>query len=322
MPFKPMKFTLDKAELKRRIAKVNALESSPAFQDAIERFLASLHSHAVDESDAPKLRDEAAPRDILAAIEAVRGLEVPYDWYVANQGSGTFAATLASEATDRTGKGRFWSKLQIRRSVKAANGNNGVLLESCIGGVLFNGFDWGRSSWGWSPTLGLLWDLLSETYADHLHGTVEADVLDGIHDRSVLTVTEWERLKLSLLNGKVSEFFVNIYKFEGNQFTRTEQIKITGANMGAWDQIARVGTDKVWNERQAQIDTHEKLMHRLDEFLSEFPEAVLNGDESPKVEELVVMLDPNSLLARNVASPRQRSNAMIPRMVKITWHRA
>ena len=322
MPFKPMKFTLDKAELKRRIAKVDALETSAAFQDAIERFLASLHSHAVDESDAPKLRDDDAPRDILKAIEAVRGLEVPYDWYVANQGGGTFAASLASEATARTGKGRFWSKLQIRRSVKAANGNDGVLLESCIGGVLFNGFDWGRSSWGWSPTLGLLWDLLSETYADHLHSTVEADVLDGIHDKSVLTVTEWERLKLSLISGKVSNFFVNIYKFEGNQFTRTDRIEITGANMGAWDQIARVGTDKVWNQRQGQIDTHEKLMHRLDEFLSEFPEAVLNGDESPKVEELVVMLDPNSLLARNVASPRPRSNAMVPRVVKITWHRS
>ena len=88
--------------------------------------------------------------------------------------------------------------------------------------------------------------------------------------------------------------------------------------MGAWDQIARVGgtptaPDTVWNQRQGQIDTHEKLMHRLDEFLSEFPEAVLNGDESPKVEELVAMLDPNSLLARNGASPRERSNAIVAR---------
>ena len=97
--------------------------------------------------------------------------------------------------------------------------------------------------------------------------------------------------------------------------------------MNAWDTNARVDTDTQWSERQAQSDSHEKLMHRLDEFLSEFPEPVLDGDESPKVEELVTMLDPNSFMARSGGAPRvgflprERSNAIVPRVIEVTMHR-
>lgn len=279
--FKPKQQERDRAMLLNRIAQIQPLAGNSAFKTAVNAYVDTVGKEAAGEGSGQA--QIAICDQIVDALESIRGFEVPYRWFVQNQQKPNFKAELLpTKAKSASGQGRFWSKLSTRRSEQGAGSSEsttegGLYLESSVAGVLFNGLMFG-APWGASPTMGYLWDHLSTAYANHLHGTVEADVLDGRDPNSVLSNHEWHRLRQSILSGKVQSFVVNIHEFRNNRFKIVKQVKITKQNLTAWfGEVPEVPKTNEWKAHQSAIDAHEKTLALLDSAFRDIDKDVASG---------------------------------------------
>ncbi|HEY9602398.1 MAG TPA: hypothetical protein V6C85_12355 [Allocoleopsis sp.] len=236
---------------------------------------------------------------IIDCIESMNGLEVPYDWYLENQGQDNFELLRKQSAQEFTKHGRLWSKLNVRKSEKAAKATGGIALETTVGGYIFNGLNFGYS-WGESPAISLLWQQLSPTYVKHLHGTIEADVLEGIDPSSVLSKIEIKEVLKLIEENKVEKLTVNIHKMTNNQFKLVDKIDVKGKRN--WESLPKVPTGKdakkigsgtpgkiddiPWKERQSMIDKTEKLLRELEAKLKTVENQVENGEALVTVSQL------------------------------------
>jgi len=288
--FKRQEWEDDRETLLRRIGRIQVLRSNPTFMGLIEQYLETLRKNGEKYEKGENL-SRSNPEDfnkavcdgIIAEFERIHGFEVPYRWFVQNQNQPDFFEKLLPEkAQVASGHGRFWSKLYIRRSEKAAEGSEtkpeGVFLESSVPGVIFDGLNLGMPIWNASPTMGYLWEMLSTTYANHLHGSVEADVLDGRDPQSVLSNHEWYKLHDAILSGKVESFTVNIYEFRDNQFKRTKEVRITKENLTGWyGEVPQVPGTQKWREHQFGVDRREKMLWNLDNAFRGLDEDIREG---------------------------------------------
>lgn len=290
-PFDAAAWTRDQQVLLQRVQRIKPLADHAAFLGLMGTYISIL------EQEGQKLGDgkpkTGVADGIIDILESVRGLEVPYNWFVANQDKPNFRSELLPEkAQAASGHGRFWSKLYTRRSIKGAEPSEnapegGVLLESSVAGTIFNGLDFGMPAWNTSATMGYLWERLSSTYAGHLHGTVEADVLDGRDPASVLSTLEWHRLREAIFSGKVERFIVNIHEFRNNQFKVVKQVHISKENLTDWfGQVPEVPNTEQWSKHQKSVDRHEKLFANMDAIFGNISKDVISGKRLLTVEDV------------------------------------
>jgi hypothetical protein len=287
--FSEDRFWRDCNEALSRIKRIDALAASSALAHAFDMFFKHMRVDAI----APPTRGVSGYAfidTIIAELERTRSFELPYAWVAQHQGDADYEAAKAAEATARTSRGRFWSKLSTRRAHRGAQQNEGLYLESSVAGVLLNGLKFGKSGWGWSANLSKLWDELSAHYAAHLHGVIEADVLDGMDPRSVLTTTEWDHIKTNLEAGKLKEFRIQIWTEYAEGITRRLAKKgaphvITVANIASFTELPKAPNTALWYQRQGRINTMEPLFERLDDLFAAFRREK-GEDATPTVEDM------------------------------------
>ncbi|MDC3132675.1 DUF4157 domain-containing protein [Flavobacteriaceae bacterium] len=274
----------DKATL---IGRIQKLKDSEALLSAYTQFVDTLHSD-------PGNDQQATVDNIMRILKNMNAMQVPYHWYLDNQGADNFEQLRQEKAISSTKNGRLWSKLNVRRSKKAADETGGVFLESSVGGTILNGLLFGFG-WGESSAMDNIWNKLSATYVQGLSEKVEADVLEGIDPTSVLSTTEIDNLFNLIEAGSVEKIVVNIYKMINNKFVKIDTIDVQ--ERATWDAIERVPSDEVasdeapsqisdlpWKERQRMIDKTERLFDELEDKLKDYKKDIDNGEvilESP-----------------------------------------
>ena len=208
-------FSRDKKALQARIKGIHTLGANAEFTASVDKWLQKLEEDFtnVENGLAPAKADTSAVDGIMRGLKAVHALEIPYDWYVRLQDKEGFKDILGMKAEQARADGQLWSKLGKYIPAEEAEIHKGIVLETSVGGRLVDGLLFGFAGFGVSPTMGGLWDRLSETYANGIEG-VTAHVYKGITDKSVFTVTEWPRVRERIEKGELGGMTVYLYDFD------------------------------------------------------------------------------------------------------------
>ncbi len=252
-----------KAEMMKRIGKLQG-DGTAEVKRGFEQFADQLVTHPGTTGDEGKEKEIHPAQRILIEgtivpkLHKIKGFQVPYYWYLENQGDPNFKEELGKKAADAPTKGRLWSKMNAATSKKEADKTGGIVLESSVAGVIMNRLNFGFG-WGESKAMQHLWDLLSENYVKSLTGTVEADVLEGIDPDSVLSNLEIHKLLEKVKKGEIKSLKVNIYKVGDNGDLVKDGDPIEVTDMEQWKAIKTVSTknDAVFREKQQKVNEQE-----------------------------------------------------------------
>ncbi len=190
----------------------------------------------------------------------VMGHQVNYMWFSRQQDTAGFEGILGARAAASAQHGQIWSKMGAAEAISTANVGTGVALESSVQGYIFDGLGFGLPRWDASPTMAELWHRLSHTYAQSLTNRVTAHVLDGIHDSSVLTTTEWPEARKRIESGEIGGLDVVLYTaVPGGQRHELRYVEtVTVRTQEEFDRLPRVPDTDEWRERQRKIDLEQK----------------------------------------------------------------
>ncbi|MFI1190212.1 glycosyltransferase [Streptomyces californicus] len=190
----------------------------------------------------------------------VMGHQLNYTWFVRQQDTAGFEGILGDRAAASAQHGQIWSKMGAAEAISTADVGTGVALESSVQGYIFDGLGFGLPRWNASPTMAELWQQLSRTYAQGLTNRVTAHVLDGIHDSSVLTTTEWPEAKKRIESGEIGGLDVVVYTaVPGKERHELHYVEtVTVRTQEEFDRLPRVPDTDAWRETQRQVDLEQK----------------------------------------------------------------
>ncbi|MDQ0984518.1 hypothetical protein QFZ71_001801 [Streptomyces sp. V2I9] len=192
--------------------------------------------------------------------DAVMGHQLNYMWFLQHQDTAGFDGIVVRRAADSAEHGQIWSKMGAAEAISTATVGAAVALESSVQGYIFNGLGFGLPRWDDSPTMGELWLQLSRTYAQGLTNRVTAHVLDGIHDSSVLTTTEWPEAKKRIESGEIGGLDILVYTASPGE-KRNELILTTTYTVRTqedFDNLPKVPDTDEWRAKQREIDAEQK----------------------------------------------------------------
>ncbi|MDX6347868.1 MAG: hypothetical protein QOF84_2658, partial [Streptomyces sp.] len=117
--------------LYHRVDRIADLKNDPQFMSALDAFMQNVNQNIWGVTTSV---NEEAIGDLFSKLHRIRGTEVAYKWYVDHQNLGNFAYERDQKAADSVHQGHVWSKLNVWKSAR----REGILLETTIGGYLFN----------------------------------------------------------------------------------------------------------------------------------------------------------------------------------------
>lgn len=197
-------FDRQRKELWDRINSIKPLAGNEEFRQGVAAWLETVESD-MKMALAGRPDRNGIDTSAVAAImkgfqsEEVMGHQLNYLWFLQHQDTAGFDGIVVRRAADSAEHGQIWSKMGAAEAISTASVGAGVALESSVQGYIFNDLGFGLPRWDDSPTMGELWLQLSRTYAQGLTNRVTAHVLDGIHDSSVLTTTEWPEARKRIM---------------------------------------------------------------------------------------------------------------------------
>ncbi|MDQ0988454.1 hypothetical protein [Streptomyces sp. V2I9] len=258
-------FHRNRQQLWARINRITPLAANAEFKKSVAAWLTIVESDlemALEERPDRNDPDTAVVDQIMKGFQSadVMGHQVNYMWFFQQQDTPGFKDVLPKRAAAAAEHGQIWSKMGAAEAISTANVGAGVALESSVQGYIFNGLGFGLPRWNDSPTMGELWLKLSSTYAQGLTNRVTAHVLDGIHNSSVLTTTEWPEAKKRIESGEIGGLDIHIYtaapgeKRHELKYVETRTVR----TQEEFDDLPRVPDTAEWRERQWQIDTEQK----------------------------------------------------------------
>ncbi|MFJ6490499.1 glycosyltransferase [Streptomyces californicus] len=258
-------FARQSQELWDRITQIKPLARNDAFKRGIADWLTTVESD-VDTSLAGRPAKNEFNKSAVDAImkgfqsAEVMGHQVNYMWFSRQQDTAGFEGILGARAAASAQHGQIWSKMGAAEAISTANVGTGVALESSVQGYIFDGLGFGLPRWDASPTMAELWHRLSRTYAQSLTNRVTAHVLDGIHDSSVLTTTEWPEARKRIESGEIGGLDVVLYTaVPGGQRHELRYVEtVTVRTQEEFDRLPRVPDTDEWRERQRKIDLEQK----------------------------------------------------------------
>ncbi|MGW0706785.1 eCIS core domain-containing protein [Streptomyces sp. NPDC002643] len=266
-----LRFTVQAGELWQRITKIHALNKAPGFSAGLKAWLANVHEDlkAVDGGAKPPEVNQAAVNAVMAGLHhpTVQGQRLPYEWYVRQQNKPGFQDILTEHAGSSATMGQLWSKMGSATAAEATSVGRGLVLETTVQGRVFDGLDFGLPSWNASPALQRLWFLLSQSYAQGLRGWVDAHVLDGIHETSVLNTIEWPELKKQMAardaDGEplIDGLNIIVYRAEkgpDGKHTLVPHTSFRVRSQDEFDKVPKAKADKDWYEKQGKVDKEQK----------------------------------------------------------------
>ncbi|BCL25505.1 hypothetical protein ACFFS2_08870 [Streptomyces aurantiacus] len=210
---------------------------------------------------------------------------------LANQDSSANAFYWARDAEANQNKDRagVWGKITPRAAAARAAERGDYILETTPAGKLLNGLNGGFSGWNSSPTLAYVWSGNSQTYAKNTKGTVQADVLEGIANNSVLTNVEWPVIKDKIEAGETPAMRVHILDLRHQSQSsaawslKTLQ-KIDVHSQASFDALPQAPT---WDPRYQQMQTR---WHQRNQKLDKNDEAAIAAALGDK-DKVVVVTD-------------------------------
>ncbi|MFH8435842.1 glycosyltransferase [Streptomyces sp. NPDC018007] len=258
-------FHQQSAQLWDRIEGIEPLAEDTAFRQGVDAWLKTVESDLEMALAGRPGRNEVNESAIAAIMRGFRsdkvmGHQVSYLWFLRQQETGGFEGVLPTRAAASAEHGQIWSKLGPAEAISTANVGTGVALESSVQGYIFDGLGFGLPHWDDSPTMAELWRQLSRTYAQGLTSRVTAHVLDGIHDSSVLTTTEWPEAKKRIESGEIDGLDVVVYTaVPGEERHELKYVEtVTVRTQEEFDRLPRVPDTEEWRERQRQVDLEQK----------------------------------------------------------------
>ncbi|MFE1819522.1 glycosyltransferase [Streptomyces anulatus] len=258
-------FDRQREELWDRINSIKPLAGNEEFRQGVAAWLETVASDRkmalAGRTDRNEI-DTAAVAAIMKGFqsEEVMGHQLNYLWFLQHQDTAGFDGIVVRRAADSAEHGQIWSKMGAAEAISTATVGAGVALESSVQGYIFNGLGFGLPRWDDSPTMGELWLQLSRTYAQGLTNRVTAHVLDGIHDSSVLTTTEWPEARKRIAGGEIGGLDILVYTASPGE-KRNELILTTTYTVRTqedFDNLPRVPDTDEWRAKQREIDAEQK----------------------------------------------------------------
>jgi len=188
--------------------------------------------------------------------------------------SAGFHEARVQEAERNRGHAGVWGKITPRAAADRAENRGDYILETTPGGKLFNGLNAGFAGWNSSPTLAYVWLKNSQTYAKNTAGSVQADVLEGIANNSVLTSTEWPVLREKIERGETPALNVHILELRHQSQDSNAWSLATAAggriavhSQESFDMLPQARTDDPryremqnrWHQRNQRMDDADKV---------------------------------------------------------------
>lgn len=219
--FDATKAARDLEALAERIEKFPALKGSA--------FLAEMKLYVAAAAQGDDARAEQHMRAGLQCLSDRRAFTIGNKVY-ARQGSGVEGTVLEDLAEQAMSNVVLWSKLNKYQAIDTvAGGEKGNSLEASAAGSLFDDLTFGMH-YGSHAVLRKQWSLVSESFVNHAHGVVHAQVLEGIDPNSVLTTTEWPVISRLMRQGVVHGFVVHFFEYENGKLVEFGQRAITHPN--------------------------------------------------------------------------------------------
>lgn len=258
-------FDRQRKELWDRINSIKPLAGNEEFRQGVASWLETVESD-MKMALAGRPDRNGIDTSAVAAImkgfqsEEVMGHQLNYLWFLQHQDTAGFDGIVVRRAADSAEHGQIWSKMGAAEAISTASVGAGVALESSVQGYIFNDLGFGLPRWDDSPTMGELWLQLSRTYAQGLTNRVTAHVLDGIHDSSVLTTTEWPEARKRIAGGEIGGLDILVYTASPGE-KRNELILTTTYTVRTqedFDNLPRVPDSDEWRAKQREIDAEQK----------------------------------------------------------------
>lgn len=258
-------FDRQRKELWDRINSIKPLAGNEEFRQGVAAWLETVESD-MKMALAGRPDRNGIDTSAVAAImkgfqsEEVMGHQLNYLWFLQHQDTAGFDGIVVRRAADSAEHGQIWSKMGAAEAISTASVGAGVALESSVQGYIFNDLGFGLPRWDDSPTMGELWLQLSRTYAQGLTNRVTAHVLDGIHDSSVLTTTEWPEARKRIAGGEIGGLDILVYTASPGE-KRNELILTTTYTVRTqedFDNLPRVPDTDEWRAKQREIDAEQK----------------------------------------------------------------
>ncbi|MFH8686614.1 glycosyltransferase [Streptomyces anulatus] len=258
-------FDRQREELWDRINSIKPLAGNEEFRQGVAAWLEAVESDMnmalAGRTDRNEI-DTSAVAAIMQGFqsEEVMGHQLNYLWFLQHQDTAGFDGIVVRRAADSAEHGQIWSKMGAAEAISTAAVGAGVALESSVQGYIFNDLGFGLPRWDDSPTMGELWLQLSRTYAQGLTNRVTAHVLDGIHDSSVLTTTEWPEARKRIDSGEIGGLDILVYTAspgeKRNELTLTTTYTVR--TQEDFDNLPRVPDTDEWRAKQREIDAEQK----------------------------------------------------------------
>ncbi|MGW1070070.1 hypothetical protein ACWD4F_36895 [Streptomyces aureus] len=216
--FDETKFRSDEAEMRAEVKKYG-LHHDKAFMKAFDGYVDQLYLNGtwLNQGHTPNPGWSAdAATNLISEFDRINALHVPASWWRANKREKNFAAMRDAKAQETLSKKYLWSKTEPYYPARQAAAAGGLILESSPPGRIFNGRNCGFTNWSDAPVQAELWTHMSSHYVDGARGPVEAVILEGKVDNSVLTAHEWPHLKKRIEAGQVSNMHVKVMGIRGD----------------------------------------------------------------------------------------------------------
>lgn len=216
--FNEQQFWDQQQEIREDLKKYG-LHHDKQFMKAFDGYMAQLHLNGqwLDQNHTPNAAwADTAATNLIAEFDRTNALHVPAKWWRENKRNKNFVAERNAKAQDTLDKKYLWSKTEPYYPARKAAEAGGLILETSFPGKIFNGKNFGFQNWSDAPVQAQLWEHMSSHYVDAARGPVEAVMLGGKVEGSVLTKHEWPHLKKRIEDGAVTNLHVKVMGFRND----------------------------------------------------------------------------------------------------------
>jgi uncharacterized protein (DUF4415 family) len=232
----------------------NALRADRDFNDGLDGWMSSVRNDLRDFENAkgapytPRAADTASVDKIIEGLKDAGAFNISALVTKKFQDTPGWQDRMQDIARDAATRAGLWSKTGTFHPATEQDAVRSVILESSDAGRTFDGLLLGSPRWDVSPTMGHLWERLSQTYADSLRDHVTVYANKGIVDSSVFFTTEWPRIRDNIRAGRMSGMTIKILKYDDDGLNPVVEGEYHVSSQAQFDAVPRVHVGEVWDK--------------------------------------------------------------------------
>ncbi|MFD3486264.1 hypothetical protein [Streptomyces sp. NPDC058665] len=275
-PFDENDFIRDRAATIRTFEKEYNMGSNKRLMGALETYFEVLEKTGRDLNkgiSADEATSKWAADELIDEFNAMRMLDIPAKWlrenakYYSNRPNSSYQRALDKAADKARHRKALWSKTDTEWAGEEAERRDLVILERTGAGKAFNKKPSGYSKWSDALVMGNLWTGMSTGFVRGALSSVEAFVLEGKTNGSVMANHEVPTLAGMIRQGLVEELHIQIENIDDPSKPPERWTLVAGQTFhvhsrASFDQLPSPATgfperQQIWYEkenRKASID--------------------------------------------------------------------